>query len=67
MNDKIPAYYAGYEAKAAAISEAGWIAARDEFNRVNPPGKAWAGTPDELAFAQGEYQALCDTMDRRCA
>lgn len=61
------AYSAGYEAKAKEIAELGWKAARDEFNRINPPGQKWAGSAEGLTYAQGEYQALCDRMDRRCA
>jgi hypothetical protein len=61
------AYRAGYEAKAKAIADCGWEAARDEFNRVNPPGQKWTGSTEGMAYAQGEYQALCDKMDRRVA
>ena len=59
---KPAAYYAGYEAKAAEIAQLGWVAARDEFNRANPPGQKWTGSEEGLAYAQGEFDALADKV-----
>ncbi|UIY58140.1 hypothetical protein [Burkholderia cepacia] len=67
MNIETPVYSAGYKAKVDEIAKCGWEAARDEFNRVYPPGRAWTGSQEGLAYARGEYKALCDTMNRRCA
>ena len=67
MTIKTHAYYAGYEAKSAEIAEAGWTVARDEFNRANPPGQPWTGSVDGLAYAKGEFDAICDKMDSRHA
>lgn len=60
---KTIAYYAGYEAKAKEITEAGWIFARDKFNSENPPGQKWTGSADGFEYAKGEFQALCDKKD----
>lgn len=64
MADKSPAFHDGYEMKSEEIAAIGWIAARDAFNTSNPPGQPWTGSAEGLAFAQGEYQALCDRMPK---
>lgn len=60
-----PSFEAGHKAKSIEIESVGWAAARDEFNRVHPPGQPWTGSADGLSYAQGEYAALCESMDRR--
>ena len=67
MTTKPAAYHAGYEAKSSEIAALGWIAALVEFNRANPPGQALTGSAEGLAYAHGEFQALCDAMPRRVA
>lgn len=67
MTTKTAAYFAGYEAKIEEINGMGWVAARDAFNIANPPGQPWTGSVDGLAYAQGEFEALNDKMDRRVA
>lgn len=62
---KHEAFYRGYDAKVAEISRTGWTAARDEFNRVHPPGQKWTGSAAGLAYAHGEFQALSDHMGYR--
>lgn len=60
---KTPAFYAGYEAKTSEIQSLGWVAARDEFNRVYPPGQKWTGSSEGLGYSYGEFQALSDTLE----
>ena len=60
---KTSAYHAGYEAKALEIQGLGWIAARDEFNRVYPVGQKWTGSSEGLAYSHGEFEALSDTLE----
>ncbi|HTH09915.1 MAG TPA: hypothetical protein VMA55_10135 [Acidovorax sp.] len=62
---KLETYHQGYDNKVVEIRQIGWIAARDEFNRANPPGQRWTGSADGLAYAQGEFQALSDYMGHR--
>lgn len=57
---KPPAYFKGYDAMAENINGMGWAASRDKFNADYPPGQKMTGTPDALAFADGEWQCLCD-------
>lgn len=67
MTIKTPAFLAGFDAKNVEIDAMGWAAARDAFNVANPPGQQWTGSAEGLAYAHGEFQALCDRMDRRVA
>ena len=65
MNFDNPMYSVGYEAERESVRSLGWTAARDEFNRQNPPGQRWSGTVSDLARAQGAFQALFDTMSQQ--
>ena len=60
---KTEVWYKGYDAKMHEIEALGWVAARDEFNRVYPPGKRMNHSPAGLQYAYGEFQALADKME----
>lgn len=61
--NKTEAWYKGYDTKMTEIESLGWAAARDEFNRVYPPGKPGNYSPAGLQYAYGEFQALVDKME----
>ncbi len=67
MNTKPAAYFSGYEDKVEEINGMGWTAARDAFNVANPPGQPWTGSVDGLAYAQGEFAALHDNLNKQAA
>lgn len=45
---KTEVWYKGYDAKMHEIEALGWVAARDEFNRVYPPGKRRNHSPPQV-------------------
>jgi hypothetical protein len=61
---KSAAYYAGYDAKKEEIAAMGFDAARDKFNAENPVGQKWEGSAEGLQYANGEFQALSDSLSK---
>jgi len=55
---KSPFYYAGYEAKAKEIEEAGWEFAMDKFNSEHTMEKL--ESEDGFQYIRGEFRALRD-------